>query len=144
MAPPGMKSAWQRRLSWKARDDAFATLLVFLELDGQSTRIAKDEWHARLNTHLTHKPNRHFLFLLVYRHLDTEDFLKNLRLEASLEKQFIQWKTSWERDISLTASVQKTCSDKRIKESTCFRTISVSEAMTYPTLRTICAEHQSE
>lgn len=144
VAPHGMKSAWLRRLSWQTRDSSLAALVKFLEQNGKTTRLEVGEWQAELNGHLAHKPNRHFVFLLLYRHLEGENVLKNLRLEAGLENLFIQWKTRWERDINLTASVRNICSDKPLKEITRFRGISICEAMSYPTFRIICAEHQSE
>lgn len=141
-APPRMKSAWLRRLSWRTHDLLFSSLVDFLELHGKTTSFEAGEWQAQLNQILTHPPCRHFFFFLIFQYLGDENFLENLHLEPGLENLFIQWKAKWEQDIGLTERIQQICTDKQLKEITFFRGISISEAMPYPTFRAICSKHK--
>lgn len=142
MAPPGMNSAWQRRLSWRTRDAGFAALLEFLEMNGRDTHLSENEWHACLNELLAHPPSRHFLFLLVFRQPDFAEFLQRLRLETALNTAFLQWKAQWNEDLGLTARVEQTCADEQLKGISTFRGVALCEALTYPTFRVICSKRQ--
>lgn len=144
VSPPGMKSAWLRRLSWKSKDQNLSALLGFLQSDGKETALDDKLWHKKLVNLISHQTCRQFFFLLIYPHLSNPVFMEKLRLLPDTEKLFSKWKSEWDCDTELTEKIENFCAEKQLKKITEFRGISISEAMTYPSFQAICAQKKGQ
>jgi hypothetical protein len=130
LAPPGRHSAWSRRLSWRASDEAFAGMLDFLETHGAETTLSVAAWSGMLNAHLTHTFNRHFFFLLIYQQLDDPEFFSRLGLESNIASALANWKAAWLLDLELSKRVARTSTDALLQQISHFRGVPLCAAVT--------------